>query len=119
MPKDCPMEIYKLITECWGEIGGTRKQPQAVMRDIFNIKYQVYHSKRTHAYAAALPRRFNDSESNIKEIETIIDNSSSDCESRASSIFTDNTILPWDDTDDSATGKKLFFITKSKFIYIV
>ncbi|XP_012288894.1 tyrosine-protein kinase hopscotch [Orussus abietinus] len=101
MPSGCPSEVYKLMSECWGEAGGPRKQPQAIMRDINQILYQVYNSRRTHAYATAFPKLFNESE-RIEDDEK--DNSSSDCESRASSIFTDRTSLPWDDGEDGDDG---------------
>ena len=90
------------MLECWGENDGSRKQPQAIMRDIYNIKYQVYHA-RSHDYAAAMPKRLSDAGSIT--IESIKSNSFSDSESRASSLFTENTILPWDDADDSIAGK--------------
>lgn len=105
MPNGCPSEVYKLMTDCWGEIGGSRKQPQAIMRDINQIKYQVYNSRRSHAYAIAFPRRANDSELIDDDFSEVTEhNSSSDCESRASSLFTDRTSLPWDDSEDNIGG---------------
>ncbi|OXU22374.1 hypothetical protein TSAR_007732, partial [Trichomalopsis sarcophagae] len=102
IPNGCPPEVYKLMTDCWGEIGGSRKQPQAIMRDINQIKYQVYNSRRTHAYATAFPKRANDSELIDDDFSEVTEhNSSSDCESRASSLFTDRTSLPWDDSEDN------------------
>ncbi|XP_046425755.1 tyrosine-protein kinase hopscotch isoform X1 [Neodiprion fabricii] len=100
MPSGCPAEVYKLMLECWGEGGGSRKQPQAVMRDINQILYQVYNSRRIHAYETAFPKLFTDS--SYIEAEKEID--SSDSESRASSLFTDRTSLVWDD-DDEAEGE--------------
>ncbi|CAD6215597.1 GSCOCT00000409001.2-RA-CDS [Cotesia congregata] len=100
IPAGCPAEVYKLMTECWGDLSRPRKQPQAIMRDIHQILYQIYHSRRSHAYATVFPKSFSDRE--LTDESEIIDNSSSDCESRASSIFTDRTSLPWDDPDDSA-----------------
>ncbi|KAK0071720.1 hypothetical protein PV326_000934, partial [Microctonus aethiopoides] len=102
IPKGCPAEIYKLINECWADIDKLQKEPQAVMRDINQILYQVYNSRRTHSYATAFPKLFNDHERTDKRNSEISDNNdSSDCESRASSLFTDRTSLPWDDPDDS------------------
>lgn len=102
IPVGCPIEVYNLMTECWGDLGGPRKQPQAIMRDINQILYQVYNSRRTHAYATAFPKLFNDPDRREDENpDTAENNSSSDCESRASSLFTDRTSLPWDDGDDS------------------
>ncbi|XP_043290064.1 tyrosine-protein kinase JAK2 isoform X2 [Venturia canescens] len=102
IPSGCPIEVYNLMIECWGEPGGPKKQPQAIMRDINQILYQVYNSRRTHAYATVFPRLFNDTaHQNDNDMEITENNSSSDCESRASSLFTERTSLPWDDGDDS------------------
>lgn len=38
--------VKKLILECWGGVGGTRKQGQAITRDIYKIQYQLYNSSR-------------------------------------------------------------------------
>ncbi|XP_015589166.1 tyrosine-protein kinase hopscotch isoform X2 [Cephus cinctus] len=102
MPFGCPTEVYKLMNECWGEAGGARKHPQAIMRDINQILYQVYNSRRIHAYSTVFPKLFNDTEQIVADDEK--DNDSSDCESRASSLFTDKTSLPWDDDEDSGEG---------------
>ncbi|KAJ8678849.1 hypothetical protein QAD02_014636 [Eretmocerus hayati] len=105
IPNNCPPEVYKLMNDCWGEFGGPRKQPQAIMRDINQIKYQVYNSRRSHAYATAFPRRNNGSELvDDDNSEMNENNSSSDCDSRSSSLFTDRTSLPWDDTEDNSGG---------------
>lgn len=96
------------MSDCWAEIG-TRKNPQAVMRDINQIKYQVFNSRRNvHDYATARPRRLTgpagagDDDDELSQANSELNNSSSDCESRASSLFTDRTSLPWDDTEDIA-----------------
>ncbi|XP_034935206.1 tyrosine-protein kinase hopscotch [Chelonus insularis] len=113
IPNGCPMEVYQLMLECWGEPNGPRKQPQAIMRDINQILYQVYNSRRTHTYATAFPKLFNDKEANNDDGHEMIDNnSSSDSESRASSLFTDRTSLPWDDLDDG--GAKLIQFTDNE-----
>ncbi|KAK2578134.1 hypothetical protein KPH14_012606 [Odynerus spinipes] len=101
IPSSCPAEVYKLMLECWGESNGTRKQPQAIMRDINQILYQVYNSRRTHAYATAFPKLFSDSEHTPEDDSDMIDDKSINSESHASSLFTDRTSLPWDDIDDS------------------
>lgn len=95
-----------MINECWADIDKLQKEPQAVMRDINQILYQVYNSRRTHSYATAFPKLFNDHERTDKRNSEISDNNdSSDCESRASSLFTDRTSLPWDDPDDSKNNE--------------
>lgn len=50
-PTLCDKDIYDLMRECWDADPHRRKQPQAVMRDINQILYQVYNSRRTHSYA--------------------------------------------------------------------
>lgn len=105
IPNGCPMEVYRLMLECWGDSSGSRKQPQAIMRDINQILYQVYNSRRSHAYATAFPKLFS---SEMKKFEQ--DNSDSsgnkslNSESRSNSFSTDNTSLRWNDTDDSMQG---------------
>lgn len=47
------------MRECWDADPHRRKQPQAIMRDINQILYQVYNSRRTHSYAKV----FNKSQS--------------------------------------------------------
>ncbi|XP_029033401.1 tyrosine-protein kinase hopscotch isoform X4 [Osmia bicornis bicornis] len=103
IPSGCPTEVYRLMRECWGDVNGSRKQPQAIMRDINQILYQVYNSRRSHAYATAFPKLFN---SELKKhspdnSDTSDDNKSINSESRTSSLLTDNTSLPWNDMDDS------------------
>ncbi|KAK9304330.1 hypothetical protein QLX08_004310 [Tetragonisca angustula] len=105
IPNGCPMEVYRLMLECWGDSSGSRKQPQAIMRDINQILYQVYNSRRSHAYATAFPKLFS---SEMKKFEQdnsdSSDNKSLNSESRSNSFSTDNTSLRWNDTDDSTQG---------------
>ncbi|KAF5272860.1 hypothetical protein FQR65_LT00456 [Abscondita terminalis] len=49
-PSKCPDNIYHLLQECWDADPYRRKQPQALMRDISHILYQVYNSRRMHSY---------------------------------------------------------------------
>ncbi|CAL7948800.1 unnamed protein product [Xylocopa violacea] len=104
-PSGCPTEVYRLMLECWGDSSGTRKQPQAIMRDINQILYQVYNSRRSHAYATAFPKSFS---SELKKFDQdnsdSSDNRSINSKSRSSCVFTDDTSLPWNDTDDSMQG---------------
>ena len=98
------------MNECWGEVGGSRKQPQAIMRDINQIKYQVYNSRREHSYSTAYPKRFNLAGNIENKVVEVVD--SSDCDSRSSSLFTDQTTLPWEDPDFDQC-KFFLFINKS------
>lgn len=50
-PAACPNDIYQMMRECWEADPHRRRQPQSIMRDINQIMYQVYNSRRTHAYA--------------------------------------------------------------------
>ncbi|XP_076165135.1 tyrosine-protein kinase hopscotch isoform X1 [Ptiloglossa arizonensis] len=105
IPNGCPTEVYRLILECWGDASGSRKQPQAIMRDINQILYQVYNSRRSHAYATAFPKLFSSELKKLDEDNSdSIDSRSINSDSRSSSLFTDNTSLPWNDTDDSMRG---------------
>lgn len=59
-PPLCTQDVFQLIKECWEVDANCRKKPQAVMRDINQIFYQVYNSRRTHSYSVALPKRFKE-----------------------------------------------------------
>ncbi|KAK9719328.1 Protein tyrosine and serine/threonine kinase [Popillia japonica] len=50
-PRHCPQDIYQLMRECWDKDPHRRKQPQAIMRDINQLMYEVYNSRRVHSYA--------------------------------------------------------------------
>ncbi|XP_066257101.1 uncharacterized protein [Euwallacea similis] len=49
-PAGCPEEIYTLLTECWHANPKTRKQSQEVSREVNHLLYQVYNSRKNHAY---------------------------------------------------------------------
>lgn len=59
-PPLCTQDIFQLIKECWEVDDNSRKKPQAVMRDINQIFYQVFNSRRTHSYSVAYPKRFKE-----------------------------------------------------------
>uniref|UniRef100_A0A0A9ZBW4 Tyrosine-protein kinase n=3 Tax=Lygus hesperus TaxID=30085 RepID=A0A0A9ZBW4_LYGHE len=52
-PEDCSYEIYKLMQECWNFDPDQRKRPQAAMRDLNQLLYQVHNSRRAHSYTIA------------------------------------------------------------------
>ncbi|XP_069675687.1 tyrosine-protein kinase hopscotch [Periplaneta americana] len=58
LPSGCPVDIYRLMLECWDLDPYRRKKPQAIMRDINQILYQVFNSRRVHSYATAFSRVF-------------------------------------------------------------
>lgn len=114
IPNGCPIEVYRLMLECWGDSSGSRKQPQAIMRDINQILYQVYNSRRSHAYATAFPKLFSSElKPSDQDNSDSSDNRSINSESRSSSLFTDNTSLPWNDNDDS----KIRLINYTNYYY--
>ncbi|XP_030744957.1 tyrosine-protein kinase JAK2 isoform X2 [Sitophilus oryzae] len=49
-PQGCDDEIYTLMMECWHSDPHRRKQPQEVSRDINQLLYQVYNSRKRHPY---------------------------------------------------------------------
>lgn len=59
-PPLCSQDVFQLVKECWEVDANRRKRPQAVMRDINQIFYQVFNSRRTHSYSVALPKRFKE-----------------------------------------------------------
>ncbi|XP_054715541.1 tyrosine-protein kinase JAK2-like [Uloborus diversus] len=54
-PNGCHREIEKLMFECWFVDHDSRKQPQAIVRDINQILYEVYNSRRSHSYVVIDP----------------------------------------------------------------
>ncbi|KAK9497663.1 hypothetical protein O3M35_004350 [Rhynocoris fuscipes] len=58
-PSNCRKEVYNLMLECWHQDPDQRKRPQAAMRDINQLLYQVFNSRRIHPYAAANPVHVN------------------------------------------------------------
>lgn len=114
-PTGCPHEVYKLMLECWGESNAPRKQPQAITRDINQILYQVFNSRRTHAYATAFPKLFNDVNQTDEDNSDMAESQSVNSESHASSLVTDHTSLTWDDTDDG----ELILIISINFLLIL
>ncbi|EZA58280.1 hypothetical protein DMN91_006513 [Ooceraea biroi] len=97
----CPPEVYKLMIECWGENGASRKQPQAIMRDINQILYQVYNSRKTHAYATAFPKLSSDEDDSSRSSRSMEDTISCSSKPYASDPLIDNTSSNGNGTDDS------------------
>ncbi|KAG5323108.1 JAK kinase, partial [Acromyrmex heyeri] len=97
-PKDCPNEIYKLMLECWGKNNSiARKQPQAIMRDINQILYEVYNARRTHTYATICPKFFRDADGNNDENGSIYTEESKSNSESQTSLVTDYTNITWND----------------------
>lgn len=49
-PDHCPEDLYKVMIRCWSPDPQVRHQPQAIMRDVNQILYQVFNSRKSHAY---------------------------------------------------------------------
>ncbi|KAG8180450.1 hypothetical protein JTE90_022795 [Oedothorax gibbosus] len=54
-PPNCRKEMENLIEECWNIDQDSRKRPQAIVRDVNQILYEVYNSRRSHSYAVIEP----------------------------------------------------------------
>ncbi|XP_066947978.1 tyrosine-protein kinase hopscotch [Macrobrachium rosenbergii] len=54
-PDHCPQELYKVMLRCWSPDPQARRQPQAIMRDVNQILYQVFNSRKNHAYQTIYP----------------------------------------------------------------
>jgi len=49
-PQQLATPVYNIINDCWQPVQGQRKQPQAIMRDINQLLYKVFNSRRVHDY---------------------------------------------------------------------
>ncbi|XP_073999772.1 tyrosine-protein kinase hopscotch [Rhodnius prolixus] len=102
-PRHCGNEVYNLMVECWHQDPDQRKKPQAAMRDINQLLYQVFNSRRIHPYAAARPVHVNQEKVNLQI--SGIDNSSASysgsSQLTASSYVDENTHHDPDDIEDS------------------
>ncbi|CAL4080267.1 unnamed protein product [Meganyctiphanes norvegica] len=49
-PELCPLDLYKVMMLCWSSDPQARKQPQAIMRDVNQILYQVFNSRQSNPY---------------------------------------------------------------------
>ncbi|KAM7285961.1 tyrosine-protein kinase JAK2 [Ixodes scapularis] len=56
IPADLHEGIRTLLAECWSVDPDNRPQPQTIMRDINQIFYEVYNSRRSHSYASVYPQ---------------------------------------------------------------
>lgn len=54
-PDPCPPDLYKVMLRCWSPDPQARRQPQAIMRDVNQILYQVFNSRKNHAYQTIFP----------------------------------------------------------------
>ncbi|GIY34753.1 tyrosine-protein kinase hopscotch [Caerostris extrusa] len=63
-PANCLKEMRKLIEECWHS--DNRPRPQTIVRDVNQILYEVYNSRRSHSYAMIDPAVVPEPESPVK-----------------------------------------------------
>jgi len=49
-PTQLATPLYNIMHDCWQPVQGQRKQPQAIMRDINQLLYKVFNSRRIHDY---------------------------------------------------------------------
>jgi len=49
-PQQLAAPLYNIISDCWQPLQGQRKQPQEIMRDINQLLYKVFNSRRIHDY---------------------------------------------------------------------
>lgn len=61
-PERCPSDLYQVMLQCWSPDPQTRRQPQAVMRDVNQILYQVFNSRQKHAYQTIFSGNMDDSD---------------------------------------------------------
>lgn len=54
--------------ECWQADSRNRIQPQAITKDINQLMYQVYNSRKKHVYDTVMPRRHLDSDSGTTQL---------------------------------------------------
>lgn len=88
------------MLQCWGENNTSRKQPQAIMRDINQILYQVYNSRRTHTYATAFPKLFKENYRILKNKDDDDDDNDVDADVGVDIDIDDNHDDIDDDEDD-------------------
>lgn len=92
-PDPCPPDLYKVMVRCWCPDPQARRQPQAVMRDVNQILYQVFNSRKTHAYQT-LNHLADDSEGENGEVEG--ENETEEADENAS-VTTQLTTLTYSD----------------------
>jgi len=104
-------QVYNLMVGCWNPVPGMRTQPQAIMRDMNQLLYKVFNSRRDHTYmtidnypenptpaltpsssaetlrAGSLPGSIDVTESHYAP-----SSSTSGCESETSDILRDSTL---------------------------
>ena len=49
-PQQLATPMYSIINDCWQPVQGQRKRPQAIMRDINQLLYRVFNSRKNHEY---------------------------------------------------------------------
>ncbi|XP_075216229.1 tyrosine-protein kinase hopscotch [Lycorma delicatula] len=78
-PEKCSYDIYNLIRSCWDADPDRRKKPHEAMRDINQILYQVFNSRRTHPYSTIISnnvkkisRQISDTPSTVDDLDSFL-----------------------------------------------
>ncbi|XP_066255438.1 tyrosine-protein kinase hopscotch-like isoform X2 [Euwallacea similis] len=111
-PAGCPEEIYTLMTECWHANPKTRKQSQEVSREVNHLLYQVYNSRKNHAYdvvgRSGINRNLNSYVDDSTETSELVspseldDSSTVRCLSSLSGASSQQRLLNLDESDGSS-----------------
>nr|XP_018902060.1 PREDICTED: tyrosine-protein kinase hopscotch [Bemisia tabaci] len=98
IPKNCPQCIYQLMLECWNFDPHYRREPQEALRDIHQLLYQVFNSRKTHSYATVFPKNIPVSNSSGGTY-----NDETNCS--IMSEQTANTFLSYSELDDTDSSR--------------
>lgn len=90
-PDLCPIDLYKVMERCWSRDPQARRQPQAIMRDVNQILYQVFNSRKKHSYQTIYRASSSTTENEVEE------DTNNDMDDYNSSITTQVTTLTLSD----------------------
>ncbi|XP_065205538.1 tyrosine-protein kinase hopscotch [Planococcus citri] len=99
-PIGCPDTVYYVMKECWNNETDHRKRPQAVMRDINQVLYQVYNARQRHSYTTITPS-FDSQQDNVS-------NKSKESDDLSSSLFSELTVTTFVDDGEERCSADLF-----------
>lgn len=92
--RGCMTSVYEVMLGCWIPVPGERKQPQVIMRDINQLLYRVFNSRKVHTYLSI-------DEDNLKRTDSVgtlqtdvTDNNSGSTTSEATVLHNEPPKLP-------------------------